>query len=163
MLAQEHRIHTLDASKNTDVDVRIISATNRDLNQMVQNGKFRLDLYYRLNIVSFHVPPLCRRPKDLCGLLESLSKKYEVQNFMERLYVMEYEDQITWELLEKKYHFMELKEKPHSTRTDILPLKQAVAEFERQYIAETIKKCRSLEEAARLLEIDINMLMRKQQ
>ena len=58
------------------VDVRIISATNRNLKEMVQSGKFREDLYYRLNIVDIHVPPLRERKEDIPVLVEFFLERH---------------------------------------------------------------------------------------
>ncbi len=189
MLAQEHRIHALGASQDKHVDIRIISATNRNLAQMVQEGRFRLDLYYRLNVVSFQIPPLRERPRDFTALIEALDKRYsslfscrksftedaleylntlpwngnfrEVQNFMEKLYVLENEEKITRKILEENYHFLQLNKTNSARMSDIHPLKHAVAEFEKQYITETLKKCSSPEEAAQLLEIDLDTMLSK--
>ena len=53
------------------MDVRIISATNKDLHSLVQDGRFREDLYYRLNVVPINVPPLRRRPEDILPLIQA--------------------------------------------------------------------------------------------
>ncbi|MFQ5532037.1 MAG: sigma 54-interacting transcriptional regulator, partial [Candidatus Nanoarchaeia archaeon] len=58
------------------VDVRIISATNKDLTQMVKRKKFREDLYYRLNILNIHIPPLRERKEDIKPLVEYYLKLY---------------------------------------------------------------------------------------
>ncbi|MCT9872609.1 sigma 54-interacting transcriptional regulator, partial [Paenarthrobacter aurescens] len=58
------------------VDVRLITATHRDLASLVQEGSFREDLYYRLNIVSFEVPPLRQRKEETIPLLEMYLKKF---------------------------------------------------------------------------------------
>ena len=61
------------------VDVRIISATNKDLHLLVKSGKFREDLYYRLNVVPINVPPLRERPEDILPLIQSNLEKYNNQ------------------------------------------------------------------------------------
>ena len=58
------------------VDVRVIAATNRDLIEMVNNGRFRLDLYQRLNVISLSVPPLRSRTEDIPALFEAFVRKY---------------------------------------------------------------------------------------
>ncbi|WP_017755168.1 sigma-54-dependent Fis family transcriptional regulator [Calidifontibacillus oryziterrae] len=65
---QEREFYRVGGTERIQVDVRIIAATNRPLEEMVENGEFREDLYYRLNVISFHIPPLRKRPHDI-GLL----------------------------------------------------------------------------------------------
>lgn len=60
----------LGSSKTFHADARIIAATNADLKQSIANGKFRQDLYYRLNVVNLSVPALCQRPEDIPPLVE---------------------------------------------------------------------------------------------
>lgn len=77
---QDREIERLGGEKVIKVDVRIIAATNRDLKSMVEEGKFREDLYYRLNVVPVYVPPLRERREDIPILiehfLESFNSKY---------------------------------------------------------------------------------------
>src|SRR5262249_2419883 len=61
---QEHEFERLGGTRTLRVDVRLIAATNRDLASMVQGGRFREDLYYRLNVVSVEMPPLPERKAD---------------------------------------------------------------------------------------------------
>lgn len=62
---EEKKVDPIGASKPVDVDVRIISATNRDIEQMLQKGEFRSDLYYRLKVIEIKLPPLKERMDDL--------------------------------------------------------------------------------------------------
>jgi len=62
---QERRIRAVGSTTSEPVDVRIISATNRDLEQDMREGRFREDLYYRLNVVNFHLPSLAQRREDI--------------------------------------------------------------------------------------------------
>jgi two-component system response regulator GlrR len=65
---QEREVRPIGASQAVPVDVRIISATHRDLEDRVARGEFREDLYYRLNVVSFAIPALAERPEDILPL-----------------------------------------------------------------------------------------------
>lgn len=62
---QEGEVHPLGETKPVKVDVRVVAATNRDLEAMVQQGLFREDLYYRINILRFHLPPLRERREEI--------------------------------------------------------------------------------------------------
>ncbi len=72
---QEREIMRIGDSKPTSIDVRVITATNVALEQMVAAGKFREDLYYRLNVIPIFIPPLRQRPEDLPGLCKHLLRK----------------------------------------------------------------------------------------
>lgn len=67
-LLQEKRYFPVGGTKEKEVDFRVIAATNRDLKQLVEEEKFRDDLYYRLNVVSIEIPPLRKRPGDVIEL-----------------------------------------------------------------------------------------------
>ena len=58
------------------IDVRVLAATNRNLKKEVEESRFREDLYYRLNIMEIHIPPLCERPEDIPLLIDHLIKKH---------------------------------------------------------------------------------------
>ena len=64
-ILQEHKFERVGGNKTIEVDVRMIAATNKDLEQQISSGKFREDLYYRLNVIPFHVPPLRERKTDI--------------------------------------------------------------------------------------------------
>ena len=67
---QEHEIRPIGATKAQQVDVRVVAATNRDLEDMMSQGTFRDDLYYRLNVIQLDLPPLRKRPDDILPLAE---------------------------------------------------------------------------------------------
>src|SRR6186713_2130972 len=73
---QEHEFERLGGTRTLRVDVRLIAATNRDLPGMVQNGQFREDLYYRLNVVSIEMPPLRERKDDIVPLAGAFIRRF---------------------------------------------------------------------------------------
>lgn len=72
---QDHQVEMLGATDKTGVDVRIIAATHRSLRAMIADGRFREDLYYRLNVVSVELPPLRKRMEDLPELVQHFFTK----------------------------------------------------------------------------------------
>jgi two-component system nitrogen regulation response regulator NtrX len=69
-ILQEHKFERVGGNKTIEVDVRVIAATNKDLEKEIAAGNFREDLYYRLNVIPFHVPPLRERKSDIPKLAE---------------------------------------------------------------------------------------------
>jgi two-component system NtrC family response regulator len=82
---QEREIERVGGTEKIPVDVRIISATNRNLEQKIKEGTFREDLFYRLNVVTINVPPLRERKEDILPLIEFFIKKYSEQNNREEI------------------------------------------------------------------------------
>ncbi len=73
---QEHEIRRVGGTDTIQVDVRIVAATNKNLKKLVEEGKFREDLYYRLNVVSVPLPPLRERSEDIPILIDFFLQKY---------------------------------------------------------------------------------------
>jgi DNA-binding NtrC family response regulator len=78
-LLEDSSFQRLGGDRWITTDVRILAATHRDLQSMVQEGKFREDLYYRLNVVSIHLPPLRQRREDITDLVQFFMRRYAAQ------------------------------------------------------------------------------------
>src|SRR5207245_5521875 len=77
---QEREFMRLGGIETIKVDARIIAATNVDLKRLVEEGKFREDLYYRLNVINIQLPPLRERKEDIPALVDFFTKKYCEEN-----------------------------------------------------------------------------------
>jgi DNA-binding NtrC family response regulator len=84
---QERAFERVGGSKTIEVDVRLISATHQDLEQLIRENRFREDLYYRLNVVSLFLPPLRERKEDIPILLDHFLKKFGRANGKENIEV----------------------------------------------------------------------------
>jgi two-component system response regulator HydG len=82
---QEREVIPVGATKAVPVDVRIISATNRDLEEEISRGAFRSDLYYRLNVIQLHLPPLRERKEDVLRLAAHFLEKLATERGAERV------------------------------------------------------------------------------
>ena len=97
---QEQQIERVGGTENIKIDVRIIAATNQNLEKKIKEGTFREDLFYRLNIVSIKIPPLRERREDIFSLIEFFIEKYSKENLKDKFEISkEAADQIL------KYNF----------------------------------------------------------
>ncbi|MEM9556231.1 MAG: sigma-54 dependent transcriptional regulator [Acidobacteriota bacterium] len=177
------RVRPLGATSETAVDVRIVAATNRNLRDEVDEGNFREDLYYRLNVVHLELPPLRARRDDIPALVEHYLESFRRHNekqFSPRS--MAYLRDYAWpgnvrqlaNLVETMTLLapgptIEVEDLPGhivpSTRTEAVaegskPL--SMAEMERLHIIRTLEHTGGLKaKAARILEIDVKTLNRK--
>lgn len=81
---QEKEVQPLGAAMPEPIDVRVIASTHRDLGTLVQDGRFRSDLYYRLNVIAVHILPLRERPEDLVPLVAHFLRKHGQRQGRER-------------------------------------------------------------------------------
>ncbi len=79
-ILQEKEFQRLGSNTSIKVDVRVIAATHRNLEELMRKGLFREDLYYRLNVISIHIPPLRERKEDIPLLIDYFMKKYSKEN-----------------------------------------------------------------------------------
>ncbi len=77
---QEHKFERVGSNETICVDVRVIAATNKDLKQAVLQDSFREDLFYRLNVITFHIPPLRERKSDIPLLVQHFINKFAAEN-----------------------------------------------------------------------------------
>ena len=185
---QEGEIIRIGGSKPISVDVRIIAATNRDLWERTEEGTFRQDLYYRLNVINIEVPPLRQRRDDIIPLvmhmLERFNQKYgkhkeipielgkvlrelpwrgnvrELENLIENLVVLCPEDVLTPEHLPVRYQRGQNPASQVEIR-GILPMKDMVRRAERQLIANAQAQYSSMQEVAKALGVDVSTISRK--
>ncbi|HYP89882.1 MAG TPA: sigma-54 dependent transcriptional regulator, partial [Polyangiaceae bacterium] len=77
---QEHEFERVGGNQTVHADVRLVAATNRDLKKLVDEGKFREDLYYRLNVINLRLPPLRERRDDIPGLVMHFVQRFSQEN-----------------------------------------------------------------------------------
>jgi transcriptional regulator with PAS, ATPase and Fis domain len=168
------------------IDARVVAATNRDLKKEVEEKRFRDDLYYRLNIMEIHIPPLRERPEDIPILVEHLIRKHnpelkksfkgaepevvrvlaslawkgnvrELDNVIEHTMILADSDWITLKHLPAA-----LLNAEETIAPFIVNLKDATRQFEKQHILRVLDQAgQDRKEAARLLDISLSSLYRK--
>ncbi|MEO8429042.1 MAG: sigma 54-interacting transcriptional regulator, partial [Verrucomicrobiota bacterium] len=186
-LLQEKEYERVGEAKVRSANVRIITATNRNLEQAVKDGRFREDLFYRINVIALHMPPLRERMADLtriaegylrfcavqCGKkicrfsaeAEQALQRYawpgnlrELHNVVERAVILTNSGQI--ELTDLPDRFSQ---SPDNTQPSSLKLGGNVSleELENAHIRQILNQATSLEGAAQTLGIDTTTLYRK--
>jgi DNA-binding NtrC family response regulator len=164
---QEGEIERVGGTKPIKTEFRLIAATNVDLEKAVKEGRFREDLYYRINVIPIKLPPLRERSEDIPQLAEFFLKRYtarfrkringitdstmamlkkywwpgnirELENLIERLVAVSDRDYIAEEDLPLEFHFAQLE--PRGVRTNSL-FENATNTFERNFILRSLEKC----------------------
>ncbi len=169
---QEREITRVGSTKPVKINVRVISATNRDLRQMVAENLFRADLYYRLNVVPIHILPLRERPGDILPLAEhfrvEINQKYayqktfspealrmiqqyswpgnvrELRNMVERAIIISEADEI------EAHEFESIQTRPAqlSPGGSPLDLSERLRRIEYRYMRQAYRKYRNMKDAA---------------
>ncbi len=182
---QEREFERVGGTRTIKVDLRLIAATNKDLEEAIRQGEFRQDLYYRLNVVSLEMPPLRERKEDIPLLVNFFVEKYsrkcrqramkiskeararlvnydwpgnvrELENAIERAVVLSSTDTILPEDLPEA-----ILETESSSGTPITKYHEAVLETKKQLILQAIEQASgSYTEAAKLLGVHPNYLHR---
>ncbi len=186
---QEREVMRVGGYKPRPINVRIIAATNRDLESLVREGRFREDLYFRLNVVPLQIPPLRERKEDIIPLAynfkQKCSKQYkikknfapevydtllqydwpgnvrELENIIERLMVTTPDQTITAGDISPYLFKDSARYSPEVSVRGILPLKEAVQQVERQLILSALKQYGSTYKAAKVLKVDQSTVVRK--
>ncbi|WP_022669662.1 sigma-54 interaction domain-containing protein [Hippea alviniae] len=187
---QDKEFTKLGSVKPTKVNVRIIAATNKNLEEMIKKNLFREDLYYRLNVIPIHIPPLRERKEDIEPLTkyitDRLNKKYglnkriskdliklfqnlqwkgnvrELENYIERLMILTKSNTIT-----RNDYYSLLKTKQLNIQLDYKKdkcqkdLKIMLHECEEKILKETALNCKNIQEFAKKLNISKSTAARK--
>ncbi|HSB77162.1 MAG TPA: sigma-54 dependent transcriptional regulator, partial [Candidatus Methylomirabilis sp.] len=189
---QEREIERVGGTRTIKIDVRVIAATNRDLKKAVEEGSFREDLYYRLNVVPITLPPLRQRRDDIPLLVEHFIAKYnrefnrkvkgfsagataalfqyewpgnvrELENVIERAVALAQSETIPLRELPLDISIFS-RDTIQDVQRDGLSLREARNHFERQYILNILEKVQwNQTEAARVLGLHRNTLIWKLQ
>ncbi|MGD1148011.1 MAG: sigma-54 dependent transcriptional regulator [Thermoanaerobaculaceae bacterium] len=182
---QESCFTRLGGAHEVRVDVRVVAATNKNLEDEIEGGRFRRDLLFRLNVIPIRVPPLKERPEDVLLLVQEFMRRLarragarpkrvtpaamavlqshswpgnvrEVRNVVERLMIMVADDEITPGVLDLPAGPAE------TTGGAMTTLRQARERFESEYIAWVVNSCGgNMSRAARVLGLERSHLYRK--
>ena len=182
---EERRITPVGATESIPIELRVIAATNKNLQNEMAAGHFREDLYYRLNVVGIHLPPLRERREDIPKLVQHFMTKYnketgknctsvsdkamnilahhewkgnirELQNIIERAIIFAEADVIETTDIGIAAASGDLAEDQDRT------LQEALSRFEKDYIFKILKKCKGDKtEAAKVLGVGVSTLYRK--
>ncbi|UCF30600.1 MAG: sigma-54-dependent Fis family transcriptional regulator [bacterium] len=166
---EEKAFQRVGGNRDIVIDVRIIAATNRDLEEMIREGTFREDLYFRLNVFPFYLPPLRERRDDIPSLLEKFLRDYsllygkkgivfspaalealrgyywpgnvrELRNVVERLVILAREDTIDLDLIPLSIKETEPPEAPQVLHDDLPDYRKAKERFEREFLSSWLAK-----------------------
>lgn len=185
-LVQEKKFIRVGGTKEISADIRIISATNRDLKEMISNRLFREDLYYRLHVVPITIPPLKKRKTDILLLFDYFLYKFnqkhhqnisidssvklllqlhdypgnirELENLVEQIVVTSIDANVSIESLPQ--HFNQHNE-GENNGNEIIPLQKAVDQVEERLLTFALKKYKTTRELASALGVSQTTIIRK--
>lgn len=187
---QEGVISRIGSTREIKLNLRFIAATNRDIAALVEAGKFREDLYFRLDVIPLLVPPLRERREDIrkltAAFLEKLNRRYqreksfsgealsalehyqwpgnvrELENLIERMMIVAEVDEITPQNLPRYLLGGDKKESVlQSVTGDLPPLKKALDEVEKNLLKKALQRFRTTYAIAEALQIDQSTVVRK--
>jgi DNA-binding NtrC family response regulator len=183
---EDRQFEAVGSNKTETVDTRILLASNKDLNEEVRQGRFREDLYYRINVVTIDLPPLCERVGDIRLLAKNFLQVYSAQHNKEKLGItdeaMEYLERHSWPgnvrelentieraVLLSKDKFIGPFDLPNSIKQDQrqktyspMSLKEALAEPEKNLIHQALEANHwNRQETAKALQINRTTLYKK--
>lgn len=187
---EEYEITRVGGINPRKINVRIIAATNRNIEEMVSSKHFRKDLYYRLNVIPIHISPLRERKEDIAGLifhfLETFNNTYhrrktlsplvidslckcefsgnvrELANLIERLVVLSESDRIEINDLPDSIQIKDVPMIPNFVPpSEDLPLKKALERCESIILERALKKCGSQRKASKILKVAQATISRK--
>jgi two-component system nitrogen regulation response regulator NtrX len=186
---EEQRFTPVGGSTSVEVDVRVIASTNKNLEREIERGNFREDLYYRLNVLPFQLPPLRERREDIAGLLEFFLEDYarkngrkspsvtrkaieilenyswpgnvrELRNIAERLIIMTPQSRI--DIYDLPEEMLNRALTVQMEDREIESLQDAKENFEREYILQKLMEHKgNVSRAAQALQIERSNLYRK--
>ncbi len=185
---QEKEIIRIGGSKPIPIDVRIIAATNINLRKAITNGKFREDLYYRLNIIPLELPPLRNRPKDIIKLstffIEQFNKKYkqhktldyaalkvlteynwpgnirELKNIIERSMLISDKNEITENEITNQI-YKDFMPSNLEEKYSSSSLKEQIETFEKNLLINLISQCKTANEVSKILKVNKSTISKK--
>lgn len=187
---QSRKLRHLGGNQDIDIDFRLIASTNANLKEMITKKVFREDLYYRLNVIELHIPPLEERQEDIIPLvhffLKKYNKKYEVKktldqeamcflaachyagnvrelkNVVERTVIMSGSDVITLSDVQAAFGCTAPAKVLHVKELPTqTSLKALMAEYEKKVLTEYIKQYKSASAVSRVLKTDQSTISRK--
>ncbi len=185
----EKKVFRVGGKKPIKVEGRVIAATNKDLKKLIQEGKFREDLYYRLNVVPINIPALRERKEDILILIKMFlnenNKEHrtnkiiseagynvltnydypgnirELGNMIERLVITTRGDIIEALQVKEIIEPTESCRKSNFSTDEIIPIKQAVENLEKEILQSAFIKYKTTRKVAEILEIDQSTVVKK--